>query len=196
MRTFVLGDIKNEYAPLARALGVEPVELGPGLRNRLNPLDAGPLGTNLPADGEELRERLDEIHRRRITLLSSLLVMRLGRGLTPTEEAALSLAIHHASGQAEAGSTTTDRPHHPRTSGRCCGIPLPEMADELRVRGGSTDELREMIRPAADALGNMVKGSLSGLFDGPTTRPAGLRRADPDRRPRPASTAAVTRPSP
>ena len=26
-----------------------------------------------------------------------------------------------------------------------------------------------MIRPAADALGNMVRGSLSGLFDGPTT---------------------------
>jgi type IV secretory pathway VirB4 component len=26
-----------------------------------------------------------------------------------------------------------------------------------------------MIRPVADALGNMVRGSLSGLFDGPTT---------------------------
>ena len=50
VRCFVLGDIKNEYAPLARALGVEPVELGPGLRGRLNPLDAGPLGENLPAD--------------------------------------------------------------------------------------------------------------------------------------------------
>ena len=33
VRTFVLGDIKNEYAPLARALGVEPVEIGPGLRH-------------------------------------------------------------------------------------------------------------------------------------------------------------------
>ena len=41
---FRAGDIKNEYAPLARALGVEPVELGPGLHARLNPLDAGPLG--------------------------------------------------------------------------------------------------------------------------------------------------------
>jgi hypothetical protein len=47
--------------------------------------------------------------------------------------------------------------------------PLPEMAQELRVPGGSTGELREMIRPVADALGNMVRGSLSGLFDGPTT---------------------------
>src|SRR6266851_8288620 len=43
VRTFVVGDIKNEYASLARALGVTPVELGPGLGTRLNPLDAGPL---------------------------------------------------------------------------------------------------------------------------------------------------------
>ena len=47
-RVFVAGDLKNEYAPLARALGTEPVELGPGLPGRLNPLDAGPLGENLP----------------------------------------------------------------------------------------------------------------------------------------------------
>ena len=25
------GDLKNEYAPLARAVGTEPIELGPGL---------------------------------------------------------------------------------------------------------------------------------------------------------------------
>lgn len=167
VRTFVLGDIKNEYAPLARAFGVEPVELGPGLRARLNPLDAGPLGTNLPADGEQLRERLDEIHRRRITLLSSLLVMRLGRNLTPTEEAALSLAIIHASGQATGNSRLAD-PTIPQVWA-LLRDPLPEMADELRVPEGDVAELREMIRPATDALGNMVRGSLSGLFDGPTT---------------------------
>ncbi|WP_223187369.1 VirB4 family type IV secretion system protein [Streptomyces sp. CBMA29] len=167
VRTFVLGDIKNEYAPLARAFGVDPVELGPGLRNRLNPLDSGPLGHNLPADPEALRERLDEIHRRRITLLSSLLVMRLGRDLTPTEEAALSLAIHHASGQATANTTLAD-PTIPQVW-TLLRDPLPEMAEELRIRDRSIAELREMIRPAADALGNMVRGSLSGLFDGPTT---------------------------
>ena len=37
--------------------------------------------------------------------------------------------------------------------------PLPEMADELRVHEGDVAELREMIRPATDALGNMVRGS-------------------------------------
>lgn len=167
VKTFVLGDIKNEYAPLARALGVEPVELGPGLGARLNPLDAGPLGARLPSDDEQLRERLAEIHRRRITLLSSLLVMRLGRDLAPTEEAALSLAIQHASGQAT-GATTLADPTIPQVWA-LLRDPLPEMAQDLRVRGDDVDELREMIRPATDALGNMVAGSLSGLFDGPTT---------------------------
>jgi type IV secretory pathway VirB4 component len=175
VRVFIVGDLKNEYAPLARALGVEPVELGPGLRARLNPLDAGPLGDNLPPGGERLRERLDEIHRRRLTLLSALLVMRLGRNLSPTEEAALSLAIHHASGrqgekpagQAK-GESRLASPTIPQVW-ELLRDPRPEMAREMRVRHASTAELREMIRPVADALGNMVRGSLSGLFDGPTT---------------------------
>lgn len=167
VKSFILGDLKNEYAPLARAFGAEPVELGPGLGNRLNPLDAGPLGVNLPSDLERLRERLEEIHRRRITLLSSLLNMRLGRNLTPTEEAAISLAVKHASGQAS-GATALADPTIPQIW-RLLRDPLPDMAEELRVRGEDIAELREMIRPATDALGNMVQGSLSGGFDGPTT---------------------------
>jgi type IV secretory pathway VirB4 component len=43
------------------------------------------------------------------------------------------------------------------------------MARELRVRGDSAGELREMVRPVTDALGGMVAGALAGLFDGPTT---------------------------
>jgi type IV secretory pathway VirB4 component len=174
---FVAGDLKNEYAPLARALGTEPIELGPGLPGRLNPLDAGPLGDHLPADPAELTERLAEIHRRRLTLLSSLLTMRLGRALTPTEEAALSLAVHEASGQQGRwpegkgagqvrGGARLASPTIPHVWA-LLRDPLPDMAAELRVSGPV--ELREMIRPVADALGNMVRGSLSGLFDGPTT---------------------------
>jgi type IV secretory pathway VirB4 component len=163
--TFVVGDIKNEYAPLARALGVTPVELGPGLGNRLNPLDAGPLGENLPTEHDVLRERLGEIHRRRLTLLSSLVTMRLGRALDPTEEAALSLALRHASGEADAATTLAD-PTIPQVW-QLLRDPDAEMARELRTAGAA--ELRDMIRPLTDALGNMVTGSLSGLFDGPTT---------------------------
>jgi type IV secretory pathway VirB4 component len=165
IRTLVAGDLKNEYAPLARAFGVTPLELGPGLPARLNPLDAGPLGWPLPPGAGQLRDRLAEIHRRRITLLAALLEMRLGRTLTPTEEAAISLAIRHATGQSAARSRLAEP-----TITQVWGLlrdPAPDMADELRA--ASPSQLREMIRPAADALGNMVAGSLSGLFDGPTT---------------------------
>jgi hypothetical protein len=177
VRVFIAGDLKNEYALLARAVGCEPVELGPGLPGRLNPLDAGPLGENLPADPAELGERLGEIHRRRLMLLSSLVVMRLGRALTPTEEAGLSLAIVEASGQ-HGGWPGGDGAGRARGGAREASPTIPEvwallrdppldMAAELRVR--QPGELREMIRPVADAMGNMVRGSLSGLFDGPTT---------------------------
>jgi hypothetical protein len=165
VRTLVAGDLKNEYAPLARAFGAEPVELGPGLPARLNPLDAGPLGQQLPAGPARLGERLAEIHRRRITLLAALLEMRLGRGLTPTEEAAISLAIHQATGHA-AGATRLADLTIPQVWA-LLRDPAGEMARELRA--ASPARLREMIRPTADALGNMVAGSLSGLFDGPTT---------------------------
>jgi type IV secretory pathway VirB4 component len=165
VKTLVAGDLKNEYAPLARAFGTAPVELGPGLPARLNPLDAGPLGEHLPAGAAALAARLADIHRRRITLLAALLEMRLGRPLTPTEEAALSLALRHATGQA-AGATALAEPTIPELW-LLLRDPPPGMAAEMRA--GSPARLREMIRPAADALGIMVAGSLSDLFDGPTT---------------------------
>lgn len=179
VRTFVCGDLKNEYAALARAVGAEPAELGPGLPGRLNPLDAGPLGENLPLDPGLLGERLAEIHRRRLVLLCSLAAMRLGRALSPTEEAAVSLAIHEASGQPE-GWPGTDGAGRVRGGARLVSPaigqvwallrdPSAAMARELRVRRDSVPLLREMIRPVTDALGGMVTGALAGLFDGPTT---------------------------
>jgi len=179
VRSFIAGDLKNEYAPLARALGTEPVELGPGLRGRLNPLDAGPLGENLPGDPAQLAQRLAEIHRRRLVLLCSLAAMRLGRPLSPTEEAAVSLAIAEASGRSAnrpggegAGLARGGaRPASPTIPGVWTVLrdPTREMARELRVRRDSPVLLREMIRPVTDALGGMVHGALAGLFDGETT---------------------------
>ncbi|MBS2966590.1 hypothetical protein KGA66_26365, partial [Actinocrinis puniceicyclus] len=63
---------------------------------------------NLPTDPAALRERLAEIHRRRLTLLGALLGTKLVRPLTPTEEAAISLAIHETTGHTHAASTLTD----------------------------------------------------------------------------------------
>ena len=180
IRACIAGDLKNEYAPLARAVGVEPIELGPGLPGRLNPLDAGPLGVNMPSDPVQLRERLAEIHRRRLVLLGALVAMRLGRALSPTEEAALSLAIQDASGSSGvrgpeagvladcAGEQGRSAPTIPQVWARLRD-PSPEMARELRVRRDSVPVMREMVRPVTDALGGLVTGAMAGLFDGPTT---------------------------
>ena len=55
-RALILGDPKDEYQLLCRALGVEPFRIGPGLQTRINPLSFGPL-----ADG------WDQLIRRRGT---------------------------------------------------------------------------------------------------------------------------------
>lgn len=43
-RALILGDTKDEYEGLCAFLGVEPIALGQGLSNRVNPLSLGPLG--------------------------------------------------------------------------------------------------------------------------------------------------------
>lgn len=40
-QVMIWGDTKNEYAAMVRYFGSEPVELGPGMPGRLNPLDMG-----------------------------------------------------------------------------------------------------------------------------------------------------------
>ncbi len=111
-------------------------------------------------------------------LVGSLAATRLGRPLTPTEETAISLAIAQASaGPAPAGGAGAGRalggardasPTIPQVWA-ALRDPATEMARELRIRGDSADELREMTRPVTDALGAMVSGALAGLFDAPTT---------------------------
>src|SRR5918999_5320282 len=62
-----IGDPKGEYAPLARALGVEPIRLAPGGSVKLNPLD------NSAADSS------------RLLLAQALAATALRRQLEPEE---------------------------------------------------------------------------------------------------------------
>ena len=50
-RSLVLGDVKDEYEDISRALGVEPYRIGPGLPGRINPLDLGPLALDWEQPG-------------------------------------------------------------------------------------------------------------------------------------------------
>ncbi len=166
----------------------------PASRPGSTPSTPGRSGRNLPTDPDRLRERLDEIHRRRITLLASLLVVRLGRDLTPTEEAALSLAIQHASGEADRRQPA-DRPDHPRSLGAAA---RPAAADGHRPAGARRRHRR--------AAGDDPPGRRRPRQHGPRLAVRAVRRTHHGRRwtstrrsrpsTCPASTAAATKPSP
>jgi hypothetical protein len=167
VKVLVAGDLKNEYAPIATALGCAPVQLGLGLPARLNPLDAGPLGQGLPTEPGAARERLAEIHRRRVTLLDSLLTMQIGRGLSPLEKAALGLAIRRCSGELD-GATTLVDPTIPEVW-QVIADPDIELARELGLPRSDVDLARDRLENVRHGLGNMVAGPLGGIFDAPST---------------------------
>ena len=59
-RTLILGDPKDEYEKLCRALGVQPFAIGHGLGARINPLAFGPLAqgwADLPTAEAQRRAR-------------------------------------------------------------------------------------------------------------------------------------------
>jgi type IV secretory pathway VirB4 component len=168
-RTLIAGDVKGEYAQLCRHLGAEPLRLGPGLPGRLNPLDAGMLGAGLDKvmDAGELRGRLREIHRRRLTLLKALLELQLHRTLEPQEEEALDVAVREVTGELH-GQTRLVTPTLPLVYDRLRD-PTDAMAEELRVRDQDVQRARERMESLRSALGAMVKGHLGGLFDEQTS---------------------------
>lgn len=168
-RTLIAGDVKGEYAGLCRHLGVEPVRLGPGLPGRLNPLDAGPLGVGLEdvRDPAEFRSRLQEIHRRRLTLLKALLELQLKRTLQPQEEEALDVAVREVTGELY-GQSRLAVPTLPLVYDKLRD-PSEAMARELRVRDGEVQLAREQMVSIRSALGGMVNGHLGGLFDQETS---------------------------
>ncbi|MFI8854798.1 type VI secretion protein [Streptomyces sp. NPDC053499] len=168
-RTLIAGDVKGEYAALCRHLGVEPVRLGPGMPGRLNPLDAGPLGYELgnSANREELTARLQEIHRRRLTLLQALLELQLRRNLAPQEEECLDVAVREVTGELY-GQERLRIPTLPLVYEKLKD-PTTEMAREMRVRGGDVQLAREQMASLRAALGGMITGHLAGLFDKETS---------------------------
>ncbi|MBZ4321534.1 type VI secretion protein [Streptomyces huiliensis] len=167
-RTLIAGDVKGEYRALCEHLGVEPVRLGPGLTGRLNPLDAGPLGHGLEKiSGPELKTRLQEIHRRRLTLLKALLELQLKRTLKPQEEECLDIAVREVTGELH-GQSTLSVPTLPLVYERLKD-PTDAMARELRVRGDDVQLAREQMTSLRSALGGMITGHLGGLFDQQTS---------------------------
>jgi type IV secretory pathway VirB4 component len=139
-RAFVL-DVKREYGPLCRAVGVKPISLQPGGGVRLNPLASRP-----------------EEHAQ-LELLRAVTVTALGGPLTQLEAGALREALRVVR------TRGTDEPTLPEIA-KVLFSPVAEMAQRLRT---SQEALAGDARRAALALQDLCEGPLRGMFDGPTT---------------------------
>jgi len=161
----ILGDPKPDYTLLVEHLGGQVIRVGRGL-DRINPLDAGPLGQALARmSGQDAQRLRREIRGRRLSLLLALCALIRGHALTNVEEVTLGRAIDLLT-----QSLTTD----------------PTVPDVLRVieegaepmqaatRTSSEDSYREVTRELIYTLALLCEGSLAGVFDGPTTTPLDL----------------------
>jgi len=164
-RVLVLGDVKDEYEPLCRALGVAPHAVGVGLPARINPLDFGPLGndwTHLPA--VQARRRAAVTFSRWLLLVKGLVGSQQVR-FTPTDETAVGQVIRDLTGY----TTGADRmaPVTLPALWQALDNPTPDLVTGCRY--ADRQHFLDETRPVRDALGALVKGHLAGLFDAPTT---------------------------
>ncbi|KOX13705.1 hypothetical protein ADL05_18575 [Nocardiopsis sp. NRRL B-16309] len=165
-RALILGDSKPDYTDLVDFLGGQVIRVGRGL-DRINPLDAGPLGRALKRmegpDAEKLRW---EVRSRRLSLLLALCTLVRESPLTNAEEVLLGRAIDLLDARSDESE--------------------PTVPDVLRVIGEAPDDLvtssrsrtREDYLRRTDelvfTLDLLCTGSLAGVFDDQTTRPIDL----------------------
>lgn len=153
------GDVKGEYRGLVESLGGQVIRIGRGL-DRINPLDAGPIGR--ANRGHWDQALLAEINGRRTELLHALLATThaLGRRPNASESAAINAAVRIAAEHNPADPTIPDVI-------RVLRDPPAEQIEHLMVR--DADAYTDTVRHAVTALENLCSGPLAGLFDGPTT---------------------------
>lgn len=165
-RAFVI-DPKGEYAPLARALGCEPIALRPGGALRVNPLDScGPRAAG-PATDEAAGDAGGLSGRRRLELLGAVATACLGRRLAPSERAALELALGEATRRAARGRSRGSR--RSPTLPDVVGALLAPSAEAAREIGTTLPVLRAEGRDVALELRRFVTGDVQGMFDGQTS---------------------------
>lgn len=135
-------DPKDEYTPLARALGGHPIALCPGGDVRLNPLS--------PRGGREAQ----------LSLLRSVTQAALRRELTPDEDAGLRVSLDLVNAEAQGVEPTI--PQIVQALLR----PRESMVAELAT---TSESFASASRQAALALQRLCEGDLRGMFDGPTS---------------------------
>ncbi|MGQ0480439.1 MAG: ATP-binding protein [Pseudonocardia sp.] len=161
VKTLISGDVKGEYTPLLRGLGVTPIQLGRGSRARLNALDLGPIAARWPTwSTARQREELAGVLGRWTKLLVALAEAQ-GYAPSVTDEAVLSQVLRRLVGAAD--GYTELRPITIPDVARCLADPFEGLVADTRFAGRR--EFLDTLRPMTDALTNLVSGPLAGLFD-------------------------------
>ena len=166
-RTLVLGDPKDEYEALCRAHGVEPFVIGPGMPTRINPLAMGPLAHGWDKlSAEEAQRRTTIIFKRWLMLIRGLVGsmkvddtrrVPFGPDESDVVRNALQILTGYAAGNTNLRETT-----------------IPQLWDLLRnpteelvkiCEFGTMRQFLDETRLLRNALGELVTGTLAGLFD-------------------------------
>ena len=169
-KALILGDPKDEYEALCRALGVEPIAIGQGLSARINPLEFGPLGQRWDQlNPAETQRRAAIVFARWLTLIRGLVgSQKIGQQpvpFGPSEETAVDAALKMLTGHTIANTVLTET-----TIPRLWHLLDEPPAELVQVcRYASTRHFLDETRLLRDALGQLVGGTLKGLFDDHTT---------------------------
>lgn len=164
IKTLISGDVKGEYSPLLRALGVTPIALGRGSPARLNALDLGPLAARWDTwTVTRQREELAGVLGRWTTLLAALAHTQ-GYPPTVTDELVLSAVLRRLVGVGD-GYTRLTPVTIPHVAAQLAD-PDPGLWADARFAGRR--EFLDHTRLITDALANLVVGPLAELFDRPT----------------------------
>jgi type IV secretory pathway VirB4 component len=160
-RFIVPADQKGEYRGLARALGFEPVEFGPGMGTCLNPLEP----PRVPDQVAARAEYADLVPNHQVTTLTAMAEAGMGRLLLPEEKTALDLALEYITRRSD-------------DVGRWATPSLGEVAHALLnpdLQYVRQTGVRDAERLADSSFGlgcqirTLVHGVFRGLFDGRTT---------------------------
>lgn len=161
VKTLISGDVKGEYSPLLRALGITPIALGRGSSARLNALDLGPLRDRWPTwPAHRQREELDGVLGRWVKLLAALAEAQ-GYHPTVTDEAVLSQVLRRLVGATD-GYTQLGPVTIPDVQRELAD---PEDALWEGLRFATRRQFLDHTRSITDALANLISGPLAGLFD-------------------------------
>jgi hypothetical protein len=166
-RVLVLGDTKPDYAMLTEHLGGQVIRIGRGM-DRINPLDAGPLGAALrQMTGPDAGALRWEVRSRRLSLLMALCTLVREARLSNAEEVLLGSAVDLL----DERLGYRDQPTIPDVL-----AVIEEGPDTLQAaaRAGTPAGFRDRSADLVFTLQLLTAGSLAGVFDRETSKPIDL----------------------